>query len=148
MSHWKGAGARLLTLGCFCFYGAPRGESQTVPVTLTEDASAYTLSNGIVTARVDKQSGDLLSFRYQATEILATIMGPDGLPDTTVDKPGMNKRGGGGRYTNHQYGFWSHDTDGPNTRLKVTIDPKSNRGERAEVSIKGISDGQPVGAGP
>ena len=80
--------------------------------------------------------------------MLATIMGPDGLPNTTIDKPGMNKRGGGGRYTDHQYGFWSHDTEGPNTVRKITIDPKSNGGERAEVSIKGISDGKPMGAGP
>jgi rhamnogalacturonan endolyase len=57
-------------------------------------------------------------------------------------------RGGGHRYTDHQYGFWSHDTDGPNTIDKITIDPKSNGGERAEVSIKGISGGKPMGAGP
>jgi rhamnogalacturonan endolyase len=117
-------------------------------VLLSEDQSAYTLSNGIVTARVDKKSGDLLSVRYKDLEMLATIMGPDGLPDTTVDKPGANTRGGGHRYTDHQYGFWSHDTDGPHTTASVTIDPKSNGGQRAEVAIKGISDGKPMGAGP
>ena len=80
--------------------------------------------------------------------MLATIAGPDGLPDTGIDKPGANKRGGGGRYTDHQYGFWSHDTEGPHTVRKITIDPKSNGGQRAEVSIRGISDGKPMGAGP
>ena len=70
-------------------------------------------------------------------------------PIPPIDKPGANMRGGGHRYTDHQYGFWSHDTDGPHTRsTKVTIDPKSNGGERAEVSVKGISDGKPMGAGP
>jgi rhamnogalacturonan endolyase len=118
------------------------------PVTVAEDASAYTLANGIVTARVDKKSGDLLSLRYKGTEILATILGPDGLPDTKIDPAGANKRGGGGRYTDHQYGFWSYDTTGPNTIAKVTIDPKSNGGERAEVAIKGIAGGAPMGAGP
>ena len=123
-------------------------QTKSGSVTLTEDASAYTLSNGIVTARVDKKSGDLLSMRFKDLEMLSTIFGSDGLPDTTVDKPGANMRGGGHRYTDHQYGFWSHDTDGPHTVDKVTIDPKSNGGERAEVSIKGISDGKPMGAGP
>jgi len=117
-------------------------------VTLTEDASSYTLANGIVTARIDKNSGDLLSMKFRDLEMLATITGHDGLPDTATDKPGANLRGGGHRYTDHQYGFWSHDTDGPHTIRKITIDPKSNAGERAEVSIKGISDGKPMGAGP
>src|SRR6516162_4551278 len=78
------------------------------PVTLQEDTTAYVLNNGVVSARIDKRSGDLLSMRFKDMEMLATIMGPDGLPDTTVDKPGANLRGGGKRYTDHQYGFWSH----------------------------------------
>jgi hypothetical protein len=57
-----------------------------------------------VTARIDKKSGDLLSMRFKDMEMLATIFGPDGLPDTTIDKPGANMRGGGKRYTDHQYG--------------------------------------------
>jgi hypothetical protein len=77
-------------------------------VSLAEDTSAYTLSNGIISARIDKKSGDLLSMKYRGREMLATVTGPDGLPDTTVDKPGANLRGGGHRYTDHQYGFWSH----------------------------------------
>jgi rhamnogalacturonan endolyase len=127
---------------------AAQSKSEAGSVTLTEDGSAYTLANGIVTARIDKASGDLLSMRFKGTEMLATIYGSDGLPDTAVDKPGANMRGGGHRYTDHQYGFWSHDTDGPHTLDRITIDPKSNGGERAEVSIKGISDGKPMGAGP
>jgi rhamnogalacturonan endolyase len=117
-------------------------------VSVTEDASAYTLANGIVTARIDKNSGDLVAMRYKGVDMLATIYGADGLPDTKIDKPGINQRGGGHRYTDHQYGFWSHDTDGPHTIRKITIDPASNGGERAEVSIKGISDGKPMGPGP
>jgi rhamnogalacturonan endolyase len=147
----KGAALGLLALsvGFVWTLNSPaQSKASNRAVTLAEDPTAYTLSNGIVSARVDKNSGDLLSFRFKETEMLATIMGSDGLPNTTVDKPGMNKRGGGGRYTDHQYGFWSHDTEGPNTVRKITIDPKSNGGERAEVSIKGIADGKPMGAGP
>jgi rhamnogalacturonan endolyase len=139
-----------ICLGLIALPGTlPAQKSDSSPlVTLKEDASAWVLSNGTVTARVDKNSGDLLSVRFKDTEMLATIFGPDGLPDTTIDKPGANLRGGGHRYTDHQYGFWSHDTEGPHTVAKVTIDPKTNNWERAEVSIKGLSDGKPIGAGP
>ena len=103
-------------------------------VTLQEDASAYTLSNGTITARVDKKSGDLLSMKYKGTEMLGTLPGPDGLPDVATDKPGANIRGGNHNFTDHQYGFWSHDTDSSTPTIdKVTIDPTSNGGERAEV---------------
>jgi len=150
----SGKGALALALGALAIGlgTSERSAAQSRPgpdsVSIAEDGSAYTLANGIVTARIDKKSGDLLSMKFKGTEMLATIVGADGLPDTTVDKPGANLRGGGHRYTDHQYGFWSHDTDGPHTIAKVTIDPKSNGGERAEVSIKGISDGKPMGAGP
>lgn len=117
-------------------------------VTIQEDASTYILSNGIVAARIDKSSGDLVSMKYKGTEMLATIVGADGLPDVTTDKPGKNLRGGGHRFTDHQYGFWSHDTEGPNTIDRITIDPRKNGGVRGEVSIKGISGGKPMGAGP
>ncbi len=151
----SGKGALALALGALAIGlgTSERSAAQSRPgpdsVSIAEDGSAYTLANGIVTARIDKKSGDLQSMKFKGTEMLATIVGADGLPDTTiVDKPGANLRGGGHRYTDHQYGFWSHDTDGPHTIAKVTIDPKSNGGERAEVSIKGISDGKPMGAGP
>lgn len=123
-------------------------KAPSAPVTLTEDTSAYTLSNGIVTARVDKKSGDLLSMKYKDMEMLGTVVGPDGLPDVKFDKPGANGRGWG-NFTDHQFGFWSHDTDSSTPTIdKVTIDPKANGGARAEVSMKGISGGKPMGAGP
>jgi len=123
-------------------------QRRSEPVTLAEDASAYTLSNGIVTARVDKKSGDLVSMKYKDLEVLGTVAGPDGLPDVKFDKPGANSRGFG-PFTDHQYGFWSHDTDSSTPTLnKVTIDPKANGGAMAEVSMKGVSGGKPMGAGP
>ena len=144
---------RFVMLACLiCLAIALSAQSQKTDsrpgVTLREEPSAWVLSNGIVTARVDRNSGDLLSVKFRDTEMLATIFGPDGLPDVATDKPGANLRGGGHRYTDHQYGFWSHDTEGPHTIAKVTIDPGTNGGERAEVSVKGISDGKPMGAGP
>ncbi len=121
-------------------------------VTLTETAELYTLDNGIVTARVAKASGDLVSLRYKNAEMLATFLKPDGSPDLEKDPPGMNHEGLNRGMTDHQYGFWSHDAMGPKNTLtavaKVTIDPKSNGGARAEVSVKGLAKGRKMGTGP
>src|SRR5436305_2060959 len=72
---------RLLTraarIGLLALFWAGNSPAQNKPpghaVTLVEEPSSYTLSNGIVSARVDKSSGDLLSFRFNDTEMLATI---------------------------------------------------------------------------
>lgn len=121
-------------------------------VTVAEDAALYTLDNGIVTARVSKASGDLVSLRYKGTEMLATFLTPEGLPDLQRDPPGANPNGLNRGMTDHQYGFWSHDAMGPrgsgDALARITIDPKSNGGARAEVSVKGISKGRKMGTGP
>jgi rhamnogalacturonan endolyase len=109
---------------------APATSSQeqnktTAPaVAVAEDSSSFTLSNGIVTARVSKRSGDLTSLQYMGLE-------------TLTDKSG------------HAGGYWSHDTTGgKETITRVTIDPRTNSGERGEVSVKGISGGLKMGHGP
>jgi rhamnogalacturonan endolyase len=128
------------------------GRAQTAPVTLTETATLYTLDNGIVTARVAKASGDLVSLRYKNTEMLATFLTPDGQPDLEKDPPGENLNGLNRGMTDHQYGFWSHDAMGPKNTVpaitRITLDPKSNGGARAEVSVKGVSGGRKMGTGP
>jgi len=94
------------------------------PVTISENAGAYILDNGIVTARVAKNSGDLLSLKYKNLELLAA---------------------GGGR----QVAYWSHNAArGRQIIDHVTIDPQTNGGEHGEVSIKGVSGGNPMGGGP
>lgn len=136
--------ATVLTLMLSC--------STDPPVTVTEDTETYTLDNGIVTARVAKASGDLVSLRYQDMEMLATFMTPDGEPDLERDPPGANPNGLNRGMTDHQYGFWSHDAMGPrgteSAVCSITIDPGTNRGKRAEVSVKGISNGRKMGTGP
>jgi rhamnogalacturonan endolyase len=93
-------------------------------VTLLEDEISFTLSNGIVTARILKSNGDIRSLLYKGTELL-------------TDRSG------------HPGGYWSHDTTGGSDLVThVTIDPRGNGGERAEVSIKGISGGIKMGHGP
>ena len=121
-------------------------------VTVSEDDSTFTLANGIVTAMVAKSSGDLVSLKYKGMEMLATILKPDGQPDLERDWPGATTNGLNRGMTDHQYGFWSHDAMGPRgtapAAAKITIDPKSNGDERAEVSVKGISKGRKMGTGP
>jgi rhamnogalacturonan endolyase len=121
-------------------------------VTLSEDEQTYTLDNGVVKAMVAKASGDLVSLEFKGMEMLATRMNAQGKPDLELDTPGATVNGLNRGMTDHQYGFWSHDAMGPrDTRpavAKVTIDPKTNSGERAEVSVKGISKDRYMGTGP
>lgn len=93
------------------------------PVTLTETESNFTLENGLVTATVAKGSGDLFSLKYKGLEMLDTDSG-------------------------HQAAYWSHNAARSQKVTRITIDPKSNGGKRAEVSIKGISGGNRLGSGP
>ncbi len=123
-------------------------------VTIEEDESTYTISNGIVRAIVARASGDIVSLRYKDKEMFATILTPDGRPDLEADPPGENLNGLNRGMTDHQYGFWSHDAMGPRGSepapvARITIDPADNGGERAEVSIKGLSNGtRQLGTGP
>jgi rhamnogalacturonan endolyase len=95
--------------------------ASSVPVTLQEDSASYTLSNGIVTAQIAKGSGDLTSLKYNGME-------------TLTDQSG------------HAGAYWSHDASGGISLLdRINIDPKSNKGERAEVSVKGVSGGKKMG---
>src|SRR5262245_7084840 len=92
-----------------------QNEINNTDVTVEEDPSSFTLSNGIVITRVSKRSGDLISLQYKGLETLS-------------DKSG------------HAGGYWSHDaTGGIETITKVTIDPRKTGGARGEVSVKGIS---------
>jgi rhamnogalacturonan endolyase len=101
-----------------------QGESATPRVTITEDSASFGLTNGIVTARVSKQSGDLTSLQFREMEFL-------------TDKSG------------HAGGYWSHDaTGGQVTLTRITIDPASNDGQRGEISVKGVSGGIRMGHGP
>lgn len=143
---------RTALCGLLLATGALIASAKPAPVTLIEDAETYTLDNGIVTARVAKASGDLVSLRYKDLEMLATFLKPDGQPDLVKDPPGQHLTGVNRNMTDHQYGFWSHDAMGVrgtgDALARITIDPKANGGARAEVSIKGSSQGRKMGTGP
>ena len=92
-------------------------------VVVSENENSFTLANGIVTAEVAKRSGDLTSLKYHGLEMLDAH---------------------GGR----QAAYWSHNAARGQQITRITIDPKTNGGERGEVSIKGISGGNQMGSGP
>lgn len=88
-------------------------------VTLSDDGTMFTLANGIVTAKINKRNGDLESLVYKGLETMGHDQG--------------------------RAGYWEQD---PSNTAKVgglsqsvTIDPTKNRGDRAEVSIVGITNG-------
>jgi rhamnogalacturonan endolyase len=116
--------AAFLTGSLVLAWSFPVAHSQSTspPVKISEDDTSYTLSNSLVTAKVSKRDGKLLSLLYKGIE--------------TIDPVG------------HANAYWSHSAASPETTAKVTIDPKANQGQRGEVSIKGISDGRQMGSGP
>jgi rhamnogalacturonan endolyase len=81
-------------------------------VTITDNGRSWTLGNGIVTATINKNSGVMASLLYH----------------------GINTMGGGG--------YWEETPLGaPKLTNSITIDPKTNNGARAEVAVKGITNG-------
>jgi rhamnogalacturonan endolyase len=112
-----------LLIGMVCsslFLATATARAQAQGVTVSEDASSFTMSNGVITARVLKRNGDLISLIYKNIE-------------TLTDKSG------------HAGAYWSHDASSPEQIHRISIDPKTNNGERAEVSVKGISNGRKMG---
>jgi rhamnogalacturonan endolyase len=98
----------------------PKPAAVTTAVTVTDNGRSWTLDNGIVKATVNKGSGSLASLIYHGVETI----------------------GGTG-------GYWEQT---PQDALQLTnsidIDPSTNGGARAEISIKGVSGGtQMLGRG-
>lgn len=88
------------------------------PVTLTASGGRYILANAFVRATIDRRTGDLTSLRYRGLELL-------------------------GRNSGHPGGYWEQNPSRAARLMDaVTIDPAANGGERAEVAIRGISDGR------
>ncbi len=92
----------------------------SVPVTVTDNCTSWTLDNGIVKATISKDTALMPSLLYKGTEVL----------------------GGNG-------GSWEHTPkEAPHLSNTITIDPGSNGGDRAEVSIKGVTGGGGVTLSP
>ena len=87
------------------------------PVTVTDDGPTYTLSNGYLTIKVNKRTGDLTSVKTPKT--------------VTPDIELM------GYVSGHHAGYWEQSPAlAAREVASVTIDPKDVKGERGEVSVK------------
>src|SRR5438034_340018 len=79
------------------------------PVTVSDSGDNWVLDNGLVKASITKKSGRMRSLIYKGIET-------------------MGRNGGG---------VWEQTPDlAPELTQTVTIDPATNDGERAEVSVK------------
>ncbi|HEY4378937.1 MAG TPA: polysaccharide lyase family protein [Acidobacteriaceae bacterium] len=101
---------------------APAGSAATSgtesPVTVTDTGTNFVLSNGYLTATINKRTGDMSSLKVNGLETQGYVSG-------------------------HHAGYWEQNPAGAaRMEAKVTIDPAANGGARAEVSVKGWSDGK------
>jgi rhamnogalacturonan endolyase len=88
------------------------------PVTVADTGPNWILDNGIVRATIQKTTGNMTSMRYHGIETMEGAGGP-------VDG-----------------GYWEENPSlAPKRTLTVVIDPATNGGSRAEVSIKGETGG-------
>ncbi|WP_295652612.1 polysaccharide lyase family protein [uncultured Mucilaginibacter sp.] len=95
------------------------------PVTVTDDGPTYTLSNGYLTIKVNKRTGDLTSVKTPKT--------------VTPDIELM------GYVSGHHAGYWEQSPAlAAREVTAITIDPKDVKGERGEVSVKGYADGASI----
>lgn len=86
-------------------------------VVITEDASSFTLDNGIIAARVSKRSGGLTGLVYKHFQVLDPDSGPA------------------------SGGYWSYDVSRLKRTSRITSDPDTNDGRLGEVSVKGVFGG-------
>jgi rhamnogalacturonan endolyase len=101
------------------------GHAAASPVTVTDDGPTYTMSNGYLTVKVDKITGDLVSVKT---------------PHTAT--PNIELMG---YVSGHHAGYWEQSPAlAARREATITIDPASVGGERAEVSVKGWSDGKSI----
>jgi rhamnogalacturonan endolyase len=116
---------RFAALIVCCGLAGPALAAVALPVTVFDDGPTYTMSNGYLTVKVDKVTGDLISVKT---------------PKTTTPNVELM-----GFLSGHHAGYWEQSPAlAARREAKITIDPSSVGGERAEVSVKGWSDGRSI----
>ena len=92
----------------------------STPVKVSDLGYAYVLDNGLVKAQINKRTGNMTSMVYKGIELMGNGSRPSGI--------------------------WEEDPSAAATvgglTDSVTIDPAKNGGERAEISVKGVTKGQ------
>src|SRR6266481_93564 len=114
-AHWSFLGIWSLGFGAFLIGPHSTHADPSPPVTVSESADSFTLSNGLLSARIEKRSGTLVSLKYIDLEFLAQHQG------------GANG------------GYWSSVGRGrPGSHIAgvIRINPATNNGARAEISCE------------
>jgi rhamnogalacturonan endolyase len=104
---------RFLTASIVVAFFSASLDAAEYGVVISADTNSFTLANGVLTARVSKASGDLMSLKYNGLEILD-------------------------EEKQHPPAYWSQDTSRSRRITRVTIDPATNGGAFGEVSVKGV----------
>lgn len=109
----------VLALGVASAPAAYAATNQGPPVTLTQSGGIYTLSNGILTARIEGKSAAILTMTYKGIDLL-----------------GQGYR---------ENGYWSmpgtHYHFGPHPTVTIIDNPAKNGGARATIGIQFNYDG-------
>ena len=111
-----------LSVGVVVRGQTPKGAAPAPPVSVKDDGDFFVLTNGYLTATINKKTGDMTSLKVKDIETQGYVSG-------------------------HHAGYWEQNPNGAaRMESKVTIDSALNGGERAEVSVKGWSDGKSLNA--
>jgi rhamnogalacturonan endolyase len=101
-----------------------RRNDDAIAVTVSDNGATFTLANGVVSARINKRNGDLESLVFKGIETMGHEQG--------------------------RSGYWEQDPSAASRvgglTQAITIDPAKNGGERGEISIKGVTKGDPRAA--
>lgn len=97
--------------------GRAQNRSNAVPVQVRESEFTYFLDNGLLNVRIEKATGEIASIRYQGQELLAQ------------DKGSSGASGGHWASVGRAHG-------GDQKSAVISIHPKDNHGERAEVACR------------
>jgi len=99
---------------------SPVARAADAPVTVVDNAREWTLDNGIVKAVINKRSGEMQSLFFKGLDTMGHDQGAAG--------------------------YWEQDPSAAaatgGLTDSITTDPAKNGGERAEVSVKGVTGGQ------
>ena len=104
-----------------CTFAFALSAAPAPPVSIAQDDTTFTLANSWLTAKVNKRTGDLVSLKFNSNN-LETM----------------------GFASGHHAGYWEQNPAGAaHLSATVTIDPATNKGERGEVSVKGVGGRTP-----
>ncbi|HSU54633.1 MAG TPA: polysaccharide lyase family protein [Candidatus Dormibacteraeota bacterium] len=103
----------LIVAGMLPFFAASAASRSSPAVGISQDSKTFTLTNGLISAEIEKSSGVLMSLKYHDNELL-----------------GQGRGGAEG-------GYWSsvgRGRPGSSHKAIIRLDPEKNNGERAEIS--------------